>query len=57
MLTKLPMPIPQVAIFGASFRDFVGGPAQTSTSADANGDPELGTPAPAPAEIPEEDDL
>lgn len=43
-------------LFGSAFRDAVGGPAQTSTTADANGDPDLGEPAPAPNNIPDDDD-
>ena len=50
-------PYPQVMLFSDAFREFVSGPAQTSTTSDANGDPDLGPPAPAPTQIPEEDDI
>lgn len=48
---------PQVTLFSTAFRDFVGGPSQSTTSSDVNGDPDLGNPAPAPAQIPDEDDI
>jgi len=44
-------------LLSTAFRDFVGGPSQSTTSSDVNGDPDLGNPAPAPAQIPDEDDI
>ena len=47
----------QVMMFSTAFRDFIGGPQTSTAQSDINGDPEFGTPAPPPTQIPDEDDL